>query len=339
MKVLIVTNMYPTKEFPSYGIFLKEFVERLRKLEVYVDIFFSNGKLTRAAYLIELPKLARQIRTGKYDLIHAHHSYCVYQILFVRPLVFNLPPVLFTIHEGEAFLDKGVCDPQADFLKRLVYSKRLKRWAMLIADFVISVEGRLPQAVGYRGPFEVISLGVDAELFHPMDRLKCREILGLPRNEQIVFYPANPKRDFNKGYKLFEDALTRIKPAIRVITGGYIPHNQMPIYMSAADLIVQTSFFEASPMVVKEAMACNCSMVSTDVGDVREIFGETSGYFLCGHDSSDIGKKIEEALQFSQPIRGRDRILELGLRLEQSACKNIALYERIINGRLSESRI
>jgi len=333
MKILIVTNMYPTKEFPSYGIFLKELAEGLRRFGVYVDIFFSDTKRTRAAYLIEIPNLANQIRTGKYDLIHAHHTYCVYQILFVRLLVSNLPPVLFTIHEGEAFLGEGVCDPHADFLKRLVYSKRMKRWAMVIADFVISVERRLPQAVGYRGPFEVISLGVNAELFHPMDKLKCREVLALPKNEQIVFYPANPKRDFNKGYKLFQEALTTIKPAVRVITGGYIPHNQMPIYMNAADVIVQTSLFEASPMVVKEAMACNCSMVSTDVGDVREIFGETPGYFLCGHDSNDIGKKIEQALQFSQTIRGRERILALGLRLEQSACKNITLYERIINGR------
>jgi glycosyltransferase involved in cell wall biosynthesis len=326
--------MYPTSEFPFYGIFVQEHVETLRKFGVEVDVFFTNPKRTRAAYLTELPALIRQIRAGNYDIIHAHHSYCVYQLALVRQLIRHCPPIIFTIHEGEAFLPKDLRDPKADFLKQFVYSKRLKRWALGMVDFVVSVERHLPQVVGYKGPYEVIPPGVNTELFRPMDLIECRKKLGLPQFEQIVLFPAESKRDFNKGFDLFQQSLAYLKRPVRLITGGSIPHDQMPLYMNAADVIVQTSRFEASPMVVKEAMACNRPMVSTDVGDVREIFDDTPGYFLCAPDPKDIAEKIEQALQFGQPTRGRARILELGLSLEQTACKYLHLYEQIIDQKI-----
>lgn len=331
MKILVVTNMYPTSEFPFYGIFVQEHVESLRKLRLHVDVFFTNPKRTRAAYLMQLPALARQIHTEKYDIIHAHHSYCMYQLALARSLLRYRPPVIFTIHEGEALLPGGMPDPQADFLKRFIYSKRLKRWALELADFVVSVERSLPGTVGYQRPYEVIPPGVDIELFHPKDRIECRKKLNLRQYDQIILFPANPKRGFNKGFDLFQQSLAYLKQPARTIIGGSIPHDQMPLYMNAADVIVQTSRFEASPTVVKEAMACNRPMVSTDVGDVREIFGDTPGYFLCTHDPQDVAEKIEQALQFGQLTRGRARILELGLSLEQVARKYLRLYERLSN--------
>jgi teichuronic acid biosynthesis glycosyltransferase TuaC len=328
MKILIVTNMYPTSKHPFYGIFVQEHVEALRKLGAHIDVFFTNPKRTRAAYLAGLPALARKLRAERYNIIHAQHSYCVYQLSFVRSLLRHRAPVVFTIHEGEAFIPDSFCDPQADFLKRFVYSKRLKRWALELADYVVSVERRLPQVVGYQGPYEVIPPGVNTDLFHPMDQLVCRKALGLPEQGLIIFFPASPTS--LKGFDLFQQSLAHLKLInIRVVTGGSIPHDQMPLYMNAADVIVQTSYFEASPMVVKEAMACNRPVVSTDVGDVREIFGDTPGCFLCTHDPKDIAEKIEQALRFNQPAQGRERILELGLSLEQTARKYLALYERL----------
>lgn len=330
MKVLVVTNMYPTPEWPSYGIFVQEHVQALRKLGVDVDVFFTNPKRTRATYLTELPALARKLRGGKYDVIHAQHSYCVFQLALVRPLIRSAAPVVFTNHEGEAFLPQGIRDPQADFLKQFVYSKRLKRWALQLADYVVPVEHHLPQVVGYRRPYEVIAPGVNIELFRPMDRIPCRKMLALPEDGQIVLFPASPKRDFNKGFDLFQRSLTHLEHPVRAVTGGSIPHDQMPLYMNAADVVVQTSRFEASPMIVKEAMSCNCSVVSTDVGDVRDLFKGMPGYFICAPNPQDVADKIQQALAFDQRlIQGRTRIRELGLSLEQAARKYLLIYERL----------
>jgi glycosyltransferase involved in cell wall biosynthesis len=103
----------------------------------------------------------------------------------------------------------------------------------------------------------------------------------------------------------------------------------MPLYMNGADAVVSTSRFEGGPLAVKEAMACNRPTVSTDSGDVREFFGDVPGLFLCTRDPQDIAQKIEHGLNFDGPIRGRERVLELGLSLEQTAQKYWELYQQV----------
>ena len=51
MRVLVVTNMYPTAEMPFLGTFVKEQVESLRKEGVEVDVLFVNGKKNTLNYL------------------------------------------------------------------------------------------------------------------------------------------------------------------------------------------------------------------------------------------------------------------------------------------------
>jgi glycosyltransferase involved in cell wall biosynthesis len=330
MRVLIVTNMYPSKQHLYYGIFVQEYVDSLRKQGVHVDVFFTNAKRTRAAYLTELPALLRQIRSQAYDIVHAQHTYCVFQLALLRPWLRNRPALVFTIHEAEAFRTEDQRDTQADVLKQFVYVKRFKRWALESADRVVSVERRLPQIIGYRGFYETIAPGVDTDLFSPMEMTQARKILNLPEKKPIIFFPASPReRDFQKNYKLFQQSQVYLKSSVHVLTAGALSHKQMPLYMNAANLIVQTSRYEASPMVVKEAMACNRPMVSTDVGDVREFFGDLPGYLLCANDPQDVAAKIERALQFGQPTQGRARVFELQLSLGQTAQKYLSVYERL----------
>jgi teichuronic acid biosynthesis glycosyltransferase TuaC len=331
MKVLSVTNMYPTDARPYYGIFVKEFVEALENLGVEVVTSFTDTTRGRHAYFAALPGLCRVLAREKYDVIHAHHTYSLCQVKAAQLLTRTRAPVVFTIHEGESMIPAGVRDRKADWLKRLVYLKRPKRWALKLADCVASVNEPIPRFLGYGGSYDVVTPGVNLELFRPLDKLECRRALGIQGGDRVLFFPADPGNPF-KGFALVQGALRRLPFPVTVVTGGDIAHQDMPRYMNAADVVVQVSEFEASPMVVKEAMAVNAPMVAADSGDTREIFGSTAGYYICDKTADSVATAIGTALASAGRTGGRDRIVSLGLSQEEVAKRYLAIYEEAIGG-------
>ncbi len=73
MKILVLTNMYPTEEEPSFGTFIQVQVESLRKEGIDVDILFVNGRKSKLNYLWGIFRLWARLLTRRYDLIHAHY--------------------------------------------------------------------------------------------------------------------------------------------------------------------------------------------------------------------------------------------------------------------------
>jgi len=112
-----------------------------------------------------------------------------------------------------------------------------------------------------------------------------------------------------------------------------IEHKHVTAYLNAVDVLVLTSFSEGSPNVIKEAMACNCPIVATDVGDVREIIGDTEGCYIAGFDANDVAKKIQLALQFGKRTQGRNRLIELGLDSDTVAQKISSIYSNVLKNK------
>ena len=105
----------------------------------------------------------------------------------------------------------------------------------------------------------------------------------------------------------------------------------MPVYLNAADVLLLTSKWEGSPNILKEAMACNCPIVSTDVGDVKWLLGDLEGHYLSSFDAVDFSKKIKQAFIFGKRTCGRKRIYELGLDSENIADRIITIYNMVIS--------
>ena len=108
---------------------------------------------------------------------------------------------------------------------------------------------------------------------------------------------------------------------------GY-SRSEVNLLMNASDVLMMTSFSEGSPQIIKEAMACNCPIVSTDVGDVREVVEETEGCYITTFDASNVAKNLTQAFEFGRDTNGRECLGNL--ELSRIADKVISVYTSIL---------
>lgn len=331
MRVLFVTSMYPSAEAPGYAAYMAEQVRSLRDAGVDVDLFEFNPRRSRFNYAVSLPQIVRKLRSERYDVLHTHHTYSFVLVDVARAVARSRVPLVLTNHEGEA----------SDTTRRtqtwhptslLRNSVLLKKLVIRRADFPIFVSQRLSDVICPHGEFEVIPCGVDMEKFRRLDRVECRSRLQLPVDTFVIFFPANP-RSREKRIALAEatyEVVRRRHAKALMVTGGNIPPESMPLYYNAADVVLQSSFYEGSPTIVKEALACEVPLVSTDVGDTQVVVRGVPHCFICRDDPSELADAAHKCAG-QRATGGRDRLLALGLSLEQTARKLIGVYQRVAN--------
>jgi glycosyltransferase involved in cell wall biosynthesis len=315
VKVLVVTNMYPTPSMPSFGVFVEDQVAALRRAGASVDVFFVNGKESTWNYLWGFFRFWRFLRGRRYDLIHAHY---VLTGLIARAQWGHR--VVLTHHGPEA-------------LGHPRWQTVLCHLATPFFDEVIHVSEEVRRALRDRDGW-VIPCGVDLEVFAPQPRDEVRARLGLPLDKRLVLWAGDPTRP-EKRFSLVEQAMDRVRACLPdaeliLLTGR--PHQVVPAYMSACDALVLTSAAEGSPMVIKEAMACNLPIVSVRVGDVPEVIGGTPGCALAERDPADIAAKLVEVLREPRRTDGRTRVEHLAH--DRIAQRILAVYEHAIGRRL-----
>jgi teichuronic acid biosynthesis glycosyltransferase TuaC len=109
------------------------------------------------------------------------------------------------------------------------------------------------------------------------------------------------------------------------------PQTRLALYMSACDALVFSSYQEGSPNIVKQAMACNLPIVATDVGDVREVIGNTAGCYISEPDPELFSQFLEGITASPFRTTGREDIKHLSGPLV--AERLIRVYEEVLRRR------
>jgi glycosyltransferase involved in cell wall biosynthesis len=312
MKVLVVTNMYPRPEAPAHGVFVADQVESLRRLGVETDVFFMNGRANKLNYAAAYPRLWNHLRKNRYDIVHAHY---IFSGLVARAQW--QAPVVLTHHGPEVFMtwERHVCRAATGWFHR-----------------VIVVSQEMKDRLGYAGA-TVIPCGVNLERFAPIDRLAARRRVGLPLDKKLVLWAGEYFRP-EKRYEIVEAAMAALSaedPDVELVLLSGRPHGEVPVYMNAADVLLLTSDAEGSPMVVKEAMACNVPVVSTAVGDVPDVIGGTAGCHITSQDPADVVAKLKAALAFGRRTDGREAVRRFDL--DAISRRIIEVYEDALRQR------
>lgn len=288
--------------------FITEQANSLKKLGVKVDYFPIQGKGWKS-YLKHIFLLGKVLKEATFDLIHAHFVWCG----FVGALQRKIP--LITTFHG--------CDINIKSL-RLVS----KYFVIPFSKRSIFVNSRMLKITKTKKGV-IIPCGVDLKRFYPIDREKAREKLDWPLDKKIILFSSTFDR-IEKNYKLAIRALELMNDqSIEMIKFTGFDREKANLVYSACNLLLLTSIREGSPQVIKEAMACNCPIVSTDVGDVREVIAGTEGCYITSYSPQDVAEKLKWALEFGKRTDGRNNIRHL----ESSiiAEKLIDLYRDILD--------
>ncbi|MDG5776935.1 glycosyltransferase family 4 protein [Haloarculaceae archaeon H-GB2-1] len=152
--------------------------------------------------------------------------------------------------------------------------------------------------------YDRIPFGVDVETFRPIPKARARREVGWSQDRPIVLFPYDTERP-EKDYPRARRVVDRLDADVdlRAISG--VDHADVPLYMNASDAVLVTSRRESGPMVVKEAVACNVPVVSTDVGFVRETLEPVSCSAVCRTDA-ELADALAQVLRMNDRPNGRE---------------------------------
>lgn len=186
----------------------------------------------------------------------------------------------------------------------------LSQISSLRAKRVICVSRRLRSRLWWRqNRAVVVPDGINLNRFRPQPKEVARQILGWPRSERIVIFNG-AKQPRLKGLRLVQRAIKVAEASmgpIRLILLD-VPSERMPTCLSAADCLAMASVYEGSPNVLKEALACNLPVVTTDVGDVVERLQNVHPSRVVPRNVHDFGEAIADVLREGRPSNGRDQV-------------------------------
>ena len=220
-------------------------------------------------------------------------------------------------------------------------------------------------------PIEVIPCGVDANNFRPLDRRDARATLGLPAcPAKLLLFVG--RIEPLKGLDTLLRALAMLRarrgdstPTLVVVGGavgrsascgateerrlqalvreldlsahvffaGARPHEELPLYYNAADLLVAPSHYESFGMVALEAQACGTPVVASRVGGLTfTVEDNVTGLLAPWHDPAAFADRIDRLLA-DDDLRRRmgERARQQAARYDwsQIAARALDLYARV----------
>lgn len=327
MKVLLLSNMYPSRANPAYGTFVYSQVRQMsevRGLDFHLVVSRQApqsrwGKLTKYLW-IHLRCWAALAK--RFDLVHLHYGSWPHFAAAWPVLLLKKRPLVVTLHRGDLYED----------LPRSGWRRRLARRFLARADWRIAVSDDLRKRLEHLGlggeRTSVINVGCDTDLFRPAEggeKERLRRKLGLPLDKPVFLFVG--RISGRKGLDILFEALRlrdELPPMLTVLVGdgpdrdalqrtaqrfglekqirwvGQKPNLELPDWYAACDWFVLPSRSEGTPTVLLEAMASALPPLASRVGGIPEVVEHRrNGLLFDSEDPRQLGACLFEAASSS----------------------------------------
>jgi glycosyltransferase involved in cell wall biosynthesis len=334
MRVLAVTNVYPTPDRPAAGAFVAQQVEGLRQAGVDVRVLnLARRERGMRAYWRAGRRAIDDAREHRAEAVHVLYG----GVMAATVARAGVPAPVIVSFCGSDLLGEPLESADRRVLGWI--GIRASHQAALDADAIVvksvNLRNALPQDVDRR-KVRVIPNGVDLQRFRPLDRPTCRSRVGWAPGRLHVLFPATNGAAVKRP-ELARAALAQLRSDgvdadLHELAG--VPHADVPVWLNASDLLLLTSAHEGSPNVVKEALACDVPIVSVDVGDVGERIDGVAGCYLADASASDLARKMAAVASGPRRIDGRPAVAPLSVErvsAELAACYADAIDQWCLN--------
>jgi glycosyltransferase involved in cell wall biosynthesis len=247
--------------------------------------------------------------SGEYDLVHAN-----YGLTAPHALLRVDRPVVLSLWGTDVFGPYGW----------------LSKLCSRAADATVVMSRRMAEAVP--GETVVIPHGVDFDMFAPRPQSEVQAELGWDPDAYHVLFPSpitRAEKNFPRAKRVVDAAERRLsRPVVLQTPDGDVPFEEMPKRMNAADTLLLTSTYEGFPNSVKEALACNLPVVSTDVGGVPDRL-EPVEPSAVGTTDAELVDALVDVLSAERRSNGRETIQDLSL--DRTAARLRGVYEDVLD--------
>ncbi|WP_456277612.1 glycosyltransferase [Bacillus sp. AK128] len=306
-KVLVLSNMYPSKAAKTFGIFVKNQVQALEKRGLLVDVIAVKNPSMQKKNVIKkyiiwiIESFFNLLIKGRtYDIIHVHYVFptgligLLYKKLYRKRLI-------VTAHGGD--LDR--------MANKSPFIKRLTTRILIEADHIIAVGHDLSRKVQEDFGIDatkvsIINMGVNRQVFKAIDKEQAKQICHIPDQQKPILFVGNlieqkglleliqaykrvKKLEPNVslyllGPKKNEAFYTRIQHEISGMDDAYIldakSQAEIANWMSASEVFVLPSYLEGFGLVALEAMSCHTPVVGSEVGGLRYLLADGAGVLI-----------------------------------------------------------
>ena len=278
-------------------------------------------------YLHHYPEMDDLIRAFKPDVIDLwEEAWGLVSVQACR-LRDRLVPTAKIVSETEQNVAKRLPPPFEQF----------RKFVLQRADFVVARSDGAAAVVrgkGYSGPLEVVPNAVDAELFRPMDRAKCKAALGasgfvigyvgrlvpqkglfdlleavsrMPKDVNLLMVGSGPM----EGELRARSVAMNLDDRVRVLPNRRL--EELPTFMNAVDVLAVPSrttprWKEQFGRVIIEAHACGTPVVGSDSGAIPGVVG-AGGVVV---PEGDAGALAGAVMSIRDGLHSRTTLGELG---------------------------
>lgn len=325
--ILMLSNMYPAPDNPMFGAFVEKQERALRELGVPFRLVkntrWRTGALNNGVkYASLLVRTVLAAARGGFDVIIAHYLYPTAWLARIASDISGKPYVLMA--HGTDIRSVQRRDPIAGRCRAALPGAALVVGVSEAIEEELREELSLPRSV----PVAVINMGVDRETFQAVP--DGRASLGLPEDARIVLFAGNFIRRKNLEVLIpaFDIAVRAGGTDLLLLAGGdpegrraaveadvrdrglgehvrflgVLEPHKLAAVMTAADVFVLPSVFEAAGVVLLEAMACGTPVVASRVGGIPGVVSSECGRLVPPTDVKGFAEAMAEVIRRGKPF-------------------------------------